>query len=457
MPPFVNRVQELEALASWLDRPDSCLCVAWGRRRVGKTALLQQFSKHERVVFHTGAGRPRPDELRMLARAAIPAFASALRDLEARPFVDWDDAFESLATAATEPLLVVLDEFPELVSSSPELPGVLRAFLERAGTATQLKVVLSGSAVRTMESMLEERAPLYGRSDLILQLHPFRPHEAALMLPKLSPEDRALVWGLVGGVPLYLSWWNQDVSVKENLWKLVATAGGQLLTEGQLVLATEGDSGDLASMVLRAIAAGRIRHGQIADAVRAEPARTLDRLIELRLVDRLVPVTEDPRRSKRRVYRIADNFLAFWLGAVDRYRDQIERGLGRAVLTSLVAGLDDHMAPPWEEAVRLHLNRLAVDGELGDDVVAIGPWWSTDSSVEIDAVVLNGRERVATLVGEAKWARSVDARRIEAGLRVRAEALPQVRRPPGLIVAARDQVKGATRDTLTITARDVFG
>jgi len=247
------------------------------------------------------------------------------------------------------------------------------------------------------------------------------------------------------------------VSVKENLSKLVATAGGQLLTEGQLVLATEGDSGDLGSMVLRAIAGGRTRHGEIADVVRAEPARTLDRLIDLRLVERLVPVTEDPRRSKRRVYRIADNFLAFWLGAVDRYRDQIERGLGRAVLTSLVAGLDDHIGPPWEEAVRLHLNRLAVDGELGEDVVAIGPWWSTDSSVEINAVVLNGRERVATLVAEAKWARTVDARRIEAGLRVKAEALPQVRTPAGLIVAARDQVKGATRDTLTITSRDVFG
>ncbi|MEX1262377.1 MAG: ATP-binding protein [Actinomycetota bacterium] len=456
MAPFVNRAQELEALASWWDRPESRLCVVWGRRRVGKTALLQEFSKHERVIFHTGAGRPRPDELRMLARATVSTVASPLRDLEARPFVDWDDAFETLAAAATEPLLVVLDEFPELVSSSPELAGVLRAFLDRAGTSTHLKVVLSGSAVRTMESMLEERAPLYGRTDLILQLHPFRPHEAALMLPKLRPADRALVWGLVGGVPLYLSWWNQDASVKENLSKLVATAGGQLLTEGQLVLATEGDSGDLGSMVLRAIAGGRTRHGEIADAVRAEPARTLDRLIDLRLIERLVPVTEDPRRSKRRVYRIADNFLAFWLGTVDRYRDQIERGLGRAVLTSLVAELDDHMGPRWEEAVRLHLSRLAVDGELGEDVVAIGPWWSTDSSVEIDAVVLNARERVATLVAEAKWARSVDARRIEAGLRVKAEALPQVRTPAGLIVAARDQVKGATRDTLTITARDVF-
>jgi AAA+ ATPase superfamily predicted ATPase len=454
---FVNRQDELAALESWWSKPETRLCVVWGRRRVGKTALLQEFSKSKRVVFHTGAGRPRPDELRMVARAASPAIDPPLRDLQSRPFVDWDDALELLAADATdEPLLVVFDEFPELVESSLELPGVIRAFLDRAVGATRIKLVLSGSAVRTMEAMLEARAPLYGRTDLILPLHPFRPHEASLMLPKLKASDRALVWGLVGGVPLYLSWWNQSVSVKENLSRLVTTTGGQLLTEGQLVLATEGVSGDLGSLVLRAIAAGRTRHGEIADAVRAEPARTLDRLIELRLVERLVPVTEDPRRSKRRIYRIADNFLAFWLGTVDRYRDQIERGLGRAVLPSLVSGLDDLMGPRWEHAMRLHLTRLASEGELGPDIVAIGPWWSTDSSVEIDAVVLRGRDRVASIVGEAKWARSIHASRLEAELRRKAEALPRPGDPPGLAIAARDHVREPAPGTLVLTAEDIF-
>jgi AAA+ ATPase superfamily predicted ATPase len=454
---FVNREGELAALESWWSKPGSRLCVVWGRRRVGKTALIQEFSKSKRVVFHTGAGRPRSDELRMIAQAASPAINAPLRDLQSRPFVDWDDALEVLAAGAvSEPLLVVFDEFPELVESSPELPGVIRAFLDRAVGETRLKLVLSGSAVRTMESMLEARAPLYGRTDLILPLHPFRPHEASLMLPKLPASERALVWGLVGGVPLYLSWWDQDLSVKENVSRLVTTTGGQMLTEGQLVLATEGVSGDLGSMVLRAIAAGRTRHGEIADAVRTEPARTLDRLIELRLVERLVPATEDPRRTKRRIYRIADNFLAFWLGTVDRYRDQIERGLGRAVLAPLVSGLDDLMGPRWEQAMRLHLTRLASEGELGPDVVAIGPWWSTDSSVEIDAVVLRGRDRVASIVGEAKWARSVHASRLEAELRRNAEALPRVADPLRLAIAARERVVGATADTLVLTAGDIF-
>jgi hypothetical protein len=454
---FVGRTDELAALTRWWDSPGARLCVVWGRRRVGKTALLQTFSRDRQVVFHTGAGRPRVDELRLLSAATIPVASSVVRDLAGRPYVDWDDALEALAAAAIDaPLLVVFDEFPELVSSSPELPGVLRAFLDRVGDRTQLKLVLSGSAVRTMEAMLERRAPLYGRSDLFLPIHPFRPYESAAMLPRLAPAERALVWGLVGGVPLYLSWWDQDRSLRDNLLRLVATPGGALLTEGQLVLATEAGAGELTGLVLRAIAAGRTRHGEIADAVRAEPARTLDRLIDLRLIERMVPVTEDPRRSKRRVYRIADNFLAFWLGTVDRSRDQIERGLGRAILPTLIAGLDDHMGPRWEDAVRHHLIRLADRGDLGGDVAAIGPWWSADSTVQMDAVVLSGRERAATLVAEAKWARSVDARRLERRLRDAARSLPLVREPLTIAIAGRERVTGAERDTIRVTARDVF-
>jgi len=454
---FVNRAEELAALDRWWRRPGSALGLVWGRRRVGKTALLQEFARTRRHVFHTAAGRPMVDELRALSQAAAPVAADGFRDLGTRPFADWTDAFETLADLARdEPLLVVLDELPEAIAVTPELPGVLRAVWDQVRSRTRLRILLSGSAVRILEQMQEERAPLFGRLDLRLMLHPFRPHEAALMLPRLKPAERALVWGIVGGTPLYLEWWDEAVSVRTNLARLACTPGGLLLTEGELILATGGDSGDLGRQVLYAIASGRTRHNEIAEAARADPTRTLDRLVELRLVERMVPVTEDPARTRRRSYRIADNFLAFWLGLLDRFRPEVERGLGRSILPVLMGSLDDHMGPRWEDAFRGHLRLLADTGAIGRDIVAIGPYWNVSGDpVEVDAVALAGRSREAVLVGEATWSRSVDGAAVRRTLERKVSALPRVRRDVRYAVSARDSVTNAG-DVLAITAADVF-
>lgn len=453
---FVNRERELVALEEWWDDPSAHLGLLWGRRRVGKTSLLQRFAVGRRAVFHTAAGRTVSEELRLLALAAAPA-STGRRDLSRRPFADWDDAAESLAEEATdERLLVVIDEFPELVRVSPELPGVLRALLDRLGDR-RLKLLLCGSAVSVMEAIQTERAPLYGRVDLRLLLHPFEPHECAPLLADLPPAERAQVWVLLDGMPLYLTWWDQQADVRTNVERLFTRPDGRLLAEGQLVLTTEADAGDLASRVLHAIAAGRTRFSEITDVVRADPTRTLDRLVELRLVERLVPVTEDPRRTRRRLYRLADNFLAFWLTVVDRYRGEIERGLGASVLPVILDQLDEFAGPRWEDAFRRHLRRLAAAGRLGEGVVAVGPFWRDGADpVEIDAVVLAGRSRRATLVGEAKWARRVDGRRVARQLHAKSLHLPERADDLRLAICARDQVEHADEDVLTVTAEDIF-
>lgn len=431
--------------------------IVWGRRRVGKTALLQHFAQELPAVFHTGAGRPATAELAAISRAAAPVLDGRGRDLSARPFADWEDALETVAFAArSRRVLLVLDELPALEESSPDLPSRIRAVWDRIGAQSKLKLLLCGSAVRTMEAMQEERAPLYGRLDLSLLLHPFTPQESALMLPSLPPTQRALVWGLLGGMPLYLEWWDQRASVRRNLSRLACTPGGQLLTEGQLVLATEAEAGDLARQTLYAIASGRTKFNEIEQAVRADPTRTLERLVSLRLVERIAPVTEDPRRTRRRIYRIGDNFLAFWLGLLDRYRPEIERGLGDTILPVLLDSLDDHMGLQWEEAFRQHLRRLAREGSLGDEIVAIGPYWTAGSDPgEMDAVALAGRDRQAVLLGEAKWRKRADASRIRAELERKGAALPNLAPEPRFAVCAREEVDGGG-NLLRITAADIF-
>lgn len=456
---FVNRERELASLEEWWAGSGPA-AVVWGRRRVGKTALLQRMVGDKRAIFHTGADRGEQGELAAISEIAARVLPGGLRDLTARPFSSWDDLLDDLAVRAEdEPALLVLDEFPELVSSSPALPALLRAFLDRAGGRTRLRLLICGSAVRYMHALQEEREPLYGRFDLALRVDPFGPHEAALMLKHLQPADRALVYGILGGMPLYLSWWDQDAGVAENLSRLVCEPAGRLLTEGDLVLRTDIDGGEYAHQILHAVASGRTQYGEIRDYVRSEPTRTLDRLVELRLLERVVPAGE-PERSRRRSYRIVDPFLRFHLGVVSRYRSEIERGLGPSIVRVLVGAIDDHMGPVWEDAFRAHLRRLAATGDLPVDepVVEVGAWWSGDAADEIDALVLAGRTRTVAIAGEAKWSRTANGGRLVADLRRKVER--GLRLDPDSVlyaVCARDAIDAAPPGTLAMTARDIFG
>jgi AAA+ ATPase superfamily predicted ATPase len=455
---FVNRTRELAALTRWWNAQDRA-AVVWGRRRVGKTALLQRFVRDKAVVFHTGADRGEVDELRLLADEVAVALPGGLRDLGVRPYTSWDDALDDLGARTSErPALLVLDEFPELVASSPALPSILRAFLDRSRHRTELRLLLCGSAVRHMRALQEEREPLHGRFDLSLPVHPFDQHESALMLKHLNSGDRALVYGIVGGMPLYLSWWDQDAPVDENLARLVCEPGARLMSEGDLVLRTDIDGGDYARQVLHAIATGRTQYGEIKDYVKAEPQRTLERLIDLRLIERVMPAGES-ERSKRRLYRIVDPFVRFHLGTAARYRTQIERGLGQSILPVLQEAINDHMGEVWEEAFRAELRRRGAAGVLpvDGDVVEVGAWWDTTGGNEIDALVLAGRSATPVMVGEAKWAARENAADLVGTLRRKVEH--GLRRDPADLayaVCARTTLTNVGRGVLALTAEDLF-
>jgi AAA+ ATPase superfamily predicted ATPase len=457
---FVGRTTELAALRSWWERDSTRPALVWGRRRVGKTALIQQFADElDRVVFHTGTGDLEAAELTVLSGEAAEAFSDGLRDLASTPYRDWRDALDHLAAnAQAGPVLLVLDEFPELMATSPALPGILRAFLDRTAGRTGLKILICGSAVRTMWSVQETRAPLYGRFDLTLPLFPFHPAEAAAMLSDLNGADRAMVYGITGGMPLYLSWWDQGQPVAENMYRLAGGAGSPMLNEGELIMSVEVGAAEQSALTLHAIANGRTRHTEIEQAIGADPTRILTRLTEARLVERVIPVTAEPRRARRPIYRIADNFLAFYLGPLARFRGQIERGRGTAVLPALLRHLDNHMGPVYEASFREHLWRLALAGSLGESIVDIGPWWDNEGRNEIDAVALAepGLTRVPILVGEAKWKRRVDGGHIDAALDVKAAVLDADPDRIQHAICAREEVHHARPGTLTVTADDIF-
>lgn len=427
---FVNRTTELSVLDAWYEQAGTGLGIVYGRKRVGKSWLLAKFGDGKRVVQHTARGASLVEELRLLSKAAAPILNLARRSLDERPFADWDDVFETFAEAATtSPVVLILDEFPEMLASTPNLEEVLRAIWDRVTQAgpTNLKFLVCGSAVRVMEALQEEHAALFGRADLRLVVQPFRPHEAALMLPNATPSNRAAAWGVCGGIPRYLALWDDSATFAENLGRLVANEQGLLLSEGELVLADEDVVGyrgqRLPEQVLRAIAAGATTFQAIQNHTGRLPTRVLHDLARARLIDKVSPVGRDMENAKLTYYRIADNFLAFWLSCVEPYRGPIERGLGPSVASVITASFDDYMAPRYEDAFRGHLRRLAATGALGvTDVVDVGEWWrlqgkGSDDPCQLDAVVLAGRRKLPVIVGEAKWARKVNGSSLLGGMR----------------------------------------
>jgi hypothetical protein len=466
---FVNRASELAALDRWYEGPGARMGVVWGRRRVGKTYLLAQWAKDKRAVLHTARNRPPAQELAALSAASEAVLNLPLRSLTARPFADWDEAFETFAMAATdEPLIVVIDELPELLPANPGFESALRAIWEGIGDR-RLRLVLCGSAVRTMEALQEERAPLFGRATLRMLVRPFAPYEAAKMLPGLAPVERARAWGVCGGSPFYLSLWDDSRPAEANLFELFGSEQGILLNEGQLILATEDFAGGrrerLPEQVLRAIAAGRTRYGEIKQLLGVDPTRTLAALQDLDLIERVLPVggRVDPRLGH---YRVADNFLAFWLSVVERHRPMIAQRLGRSIAPVLLSQLDHFMGERWEEAFRAHLVRALATDPRVQPMVAMGRFWRQrvapgEDPCEIDAVAFTDVERRLSLAGEAKWARSEDGRRVLRTLQrkvVESGLLGRDQPDPVYAVCAREEVVGdLPPETLVVTAADIFG
>ncbi|HKE97351.1 MAG TPA: ATP-binding protein [Actinomycetes bacterium] len=405
---FLDRTAELRALERMWSARDGQLALVWGRRRTGKSYLLAHFAEGRRSVFYTATEQSPEVELTAFSERVRAVLDPGPRDvLAGGPFRTWDEALHYLAAAAqAQPLLVVLDEFSYLMESNPSLPSIVQRFWDRSGRASRLRLVLCGSATGVLEGLGAAHAPLFGRFTTRLQVHPFSFRDAAGFHPGLAPADQALVYGVLGGMPLYLRLWDADEPVEANLVRLFGDASAPLLNEGELLLRTELPEAAGYFRLMAAIAEGHAKFSGIRDVARMDPTRGLERLASVRLVERRAPVTEELGATRRRTHRIGDNFLAFWFRFVYPHRGEIERGLGPQVVRTLVLPrLDGHMGPVFEELARDHVRNLAVAGRL-DGVTRVGSWWSADGRTGIGVVALGDRR--VTLAGEASWDRPLD-------------------------------------------------
>lgn len=421
---FLDRAAELAALRGAADAPRGQLVVVWGRRRTGKTYLLQAFCAARRSVYYTATQQSAPVEL----AAFTDVVRQALGDDGLPPgyaFPDWSVALDFVARRAGDRrLVVVVDEFPYLARSSPGIESVVQRWWDHQGRRSPVMLVLCGSAVAYMEQIVGAAAPLHQRATASIHVAPLDYRAAGLFVSGLRPADRLIVYGVLGGTPLYLEQWDEHATRRENLIRLFGRPASPLVDAAELVLSGELPETEGHFRILQAVALGRTRPSEIEDYARVAVERPLRRLVTLGILERRVPALEDPARSKRAIYRIRDPYFGFWFRFVAANRANVARGLGEQIVDrTILPGLDDYMGGVFEEVAREHARTLAARGELPADQV--GSWWSSDGAHEVDLVGLVRGKQVG-FVGTGKWSDRPLRRDVLANLEGHATALRSV-------------------------------
>jgi hypothetical protein len=389
-------------LSELADSGKAELFVLYGRRRVGKTELLQQLCIGRRAAYFLAAQVRDKDNLRAFRKVLEEALGDPL--IASVEFPDWGAALTFAAErTGTERLVLVLDEFPYLCESNPGLPSLIQRFWDLRGKRSSLMLILCGSQVSFMEKeVLAERSPLFGRRTGQRRLDPLAPSEALGFFRTWEREQALLAYGIVGGMPAYLGRFDERVTLEENLLREVLRPEGYLFDEVHYLLHTELTNPSTYSSILAAVARGAERVGDVALAVGVDSPtanKYLHVLRELRLVEREVPLTDpDPLRSRRGVYRIADRFVAFHFRHVQPHLSLIEAGRGVRVLEEFVR--PDFPRLVAEARGELLLERLRSDAAelVGEEIADVGR--HSGRAVRALARTVSGRG-VAVLAAEA--------------------------------------------------------
>ena len=398
---FVNRVSELALLEKHYRSGQAELFVLYGRRRVGKTELLSHFCEGKRHIFFV-ADQVSEQVLRSNLSKAINEVLFGAGQSGA-VYSTWDDVFNALARQAQqERLIVVLDEFPYLVSSYPPLPSILQRLWDQSLKNSQIMLILNGSYIGMMEeTVLGYEAPLYGRRTSQYLLEPLEFLDAQYFFQPYDPEDRLRAYAVYGGTPAYLQTIRSAVPLEENILDGILQRGATLYDEVRFVLQQELREPRNYFAVLQAIASGNTRLNEIKQATGLENITPyLETLQQLHLIERVVPVTEaQPHKSRRGIYRLKDNYLRFWFRFVLPNRSQLERGAASMVFNAFIQPELDHFASNvYEQVCQQIFWQLGLNGRLPFMPKKIGGWWQANREVDLAIV---GEDQV--MLVECKW------------------------------------------------------
>lgn len=406
MTEFYCRDEELRKLNKrYAGNKFECI-VIYGRRRVGKTALINEFCKDKPTIFFSA--------LNTTGKENLEAFSKAIMNYE-RPdaengllFSDYDAALDELTNLTKEKrIVVVIDEYPYLAKAKPAISAMLQHVIDHKWNDSKMFLILCGSSMSFMEhQVLGQESPLYGRRTGQFKIEPLNYRETAVFHPELADAENALIYGITGGVPHYINKLDVQTNVDDALLDNLFDRSSYLYEEPANLLKQELREPAVYNAIIKSIADGASKLNEIKTKIGEDAAvvsKYLKTLIELGIIKKETPVTE--KAGKKTIYLLADNFFRFWYRFVPVNSSAIDSGrIGRIYSTAVKQHLSDYMGLTFEKMCQDFLVYYAKD--LPIELNEIGQWWGTDSrkkkQIQID-IVASSTDEKEYMIGSCKY------------------------------------------------------
>ena len=402
---FIGRDKELNALDKLYQLEKFEFVVIYGRRRVGKTALINQFIGDKKSIYFMGVESNEKQNLENFSKSIIE-FSSGIQ--AETSFASFQAALEYVfKLAENERIILTIDEYPYVARSSKSLASTLQLLIDKYKDTSKLMLILCGSSMSYMEDhVLAYKAPLYGRRTAQMKILPFDFEESCRYFNNLSDEDKALIYGIVGGTPQYLLQMSDKLSVEENIKNTYLNPMSFLYEEPVNLLKQEVREPAIYTAIITAIATGHSRMSEISTKVGEDTnvcANYLKNLMNLGIVQKETPYGE--KASKKSIYSIEDNMFYFWYRFVLDNTSVIARGAVDMVYKRIEPQLSNYMGRVFEEICMQYLWKELLLGNAPIEFVSLGRWWGNDpiQKVQAEIDIMGEQDSESALFAECKW------------------------------------------------------
>lgn len=402
---FIGRERELASLNKLYLSDKFEFAVIYGRRRVGKTALINQFIKDKRAIYFMGVESNAKQNLENFSKNVLEFGMSIQGDTA---FASFQAALEYVFKLAEEErLILAIDEYPYVARSSKSLASTLQLLIDKYKDSSKLMLILCGSSMSYIEDhVLAYKAPLYGRRTAQMKLLPFDFFDTCQYFQDFSDEDKALIYGIVGGTPQYLLQMDDRLSIEDNIKNTFLNPTSSLFEEPENLLKQEVREPAFYNAIITAIATGASRMAEISTKVGEDTsvcASYLKNLMTLGLIQKELPYGE--KTSRKSIYSLSDNMFRFWYRFVPENHSIIGRGAADLAYKRIEPCLSDYMGKVFEEICKQYLWKLLLNGQSPVEFKELGRWWGTDpstrSQTEID--IMGEQDKNTALFAECKW------------------------------------------------------